>query len=166
MWGQCWNDFNKCISRHFSQMSEKAEGWWGHVRSNDRNDILSVTIYWLACIPTLYFPQHKLKSHMLRTRNQSAFSPHSTELSTNTWYKPSLFPKIIMAAVNDTQVAKWKAYFDPKMFPGNLNIDRRKCKRTVPMQVLSLGLSRTGTACKYSRPNLVPSVSRIWLRRV
>ncbi|KUJ11455.1 uncharacterized protein LY89DRAFT_758083 [Mollisia scopiformis] len=32
------------------------------------------------------------------------------------------------------------------MFPGNLNIDRRKCKRTVPMQVLSLGMSRTGTA--------------------
>jgi hypothetical protein len=52
-----------------------------------------------------------------------------------------------MAKIDESQLAKWKAYFDPKMFPGNLNIDRSKCKRTVPMQVLNLGMSRTGTAC-------------------
>lgn len=28
------------------------------------------------------------------------------------------------------------------------NIDRRKCRRVVPMEVLSLGYSRTGTMCK------------------
>ena len=28
----------------------------------------------------------------------------------------------------------------------NTNIDRRKCSRVVPMQVLSLGMGRTGTA--------------------
>jgi hypothetical protein len=27
------------------------------------------------------------------------------------------------------------------------NIDRRKCSRIVPMRVLALGLSRTGTEC-------------------
>lgn len=28
------------------------------------------------------------------------------------------------------------------------DIDRRKCRREVPMQVLALGLCRTGTDCK------------------
>lgn len=28
-------------------------------------------------------------------------------------------------------------------------IDRRKCRRVVPMQVLCLGASRTGTECKH-----------------
>jgi hypothetical protein len=60
-----------------------------------------------------------------------------------------------MAVVDDAQLAKWKAYFDPKMFPGDLNIDRRKCQRTVPMQVLNLGVSRTGTACEDPIPGVV-----------
>jgi len=34
----------------------------------------------------------------------------------------------------------------PELFQKDLNIDRRTCKRVVPMQVLALGMSRTGTA--------------------
>jgi hypothetical protein len=29
------------------------------------------------------------------------------------------------------------------------NIDRRGCKRIVPMEILSLGMGRTGTMCKF-----------------
>jgi len=36
----------------------------------------------------------------------------------------------------------------PELFQSDLNIDRRKCTRTVPMEVLALGMSRTGTSCK------------------
>ena len=36
----------------------------------------------------------------------------------------------------------------PYFFKPDQNINRRLCTRTVPMQVLSLGMSRTGTACK------------------
>lgn len=32
--------------------------------------------------------------------------------------------------------------------PDTTNIDRRKCSRTVPMEVLVLGCSRTATTCK------------------
>lgn len=39
----------------------------------------------------------------------------------------------------------------PELFQPDLNIDRRQCKRTVPMQVLALGMSRTGTSCKSFR---------------
>lgn len=35
------------------------------------------------------------------------------------------------------------------IFTNDTNIDRRKCDRTVPMKVLSLGVGRTGTACEY-----------------
>jgi hypothetical protein len=34
------------------------------------------------------------------------------------------------------------------IFTNDTDIDRRQCKRTVPMRVLALGLGRTGTACK------------------
>ncbi|KAJ4180862.1 hypothetical protein NW767_013417 [Fusarium falciforme] len=34
----------------------------------------------------------------------------------------------------------------PELFQPDLNIDRRKCTRTVPMEVLALGMSRTGTS--------------------
>ena len=36
----------------------------------------------------------------------------------------------------------------PELFQSDAKIDRRSCKRVIPMQVLSLGFSRTGTACK------------------
>ena len=36
----------------------------------------------------------------------------------------------------------------PQMFLPDSNIDRRKCKREVPMEVLNLGFPRTGTACR------------------
>ncbi|KIX03408.1 uncharacterized protein Z518_06960 [Rhinocladiella mackenziei CBS 650.93] len=35
--------------------------------------------------------------------------------------------------------------FDPKIIQHALDVDRRKCRRVVPMKVLVLGLSRTGT---------------------
>lgn len=38
----------------------------------------------------------------------------------------------------------------PELFIPDSNIDRRTCKRVVPMQVLSLGMSRTGTNCTCS----------------
>lgn len=38
----------------------------------------------------------------------------------------------------------------PELFQPDLNIDRRQCKRVVPMEVLALGMSRTGTSCKSS----------------
>lgn len=34
------------------------------------------------------------------------------------------------------------------VFTSDTDIDRRKCRRVVPMKVLILGLGRTGTACK------------------
>lgn len=34
------------------------------------------------------------------------------------------------------------------IFTADTDIDRRQCKRVVPMRVLALGLGRTGTACK------------------
>lgn len=34
------------------------------------------------------------------------------------------------------------------IFTSDTDIDKRQCKRTVPMKVLILGLGRTGTACK------------------
>lgn len=36
----------------------------------------------------------------------------------------------------------------PELFQPDANIDRRTCRRTIPMEVLSLGLSRTGTTCE------------------
>lgn len=33
------------------------------------------------------------------------------------------------------------------VFTDDTCIDRRKCRRTVPMKVLALGVGRTGTAC-------------------
>jgi hypothetical protein len=39
----------------------------------------------------------------------------------------------------------------PELFVPDQNINRRKCKRVVPLQVMSLGMSRTGTACKSSQ---------------
>lgn len=38
----------------------------------------------------------------------------------------------------------------PELFLPDAHIDRRKCKRVVPMKVLSLGMPRTGTACTSS----------------
>jgi hypothetical protein len=35
------------------------------------------------------------------------------------------------------------------IFTADTDIDRRQCKRVVPMRVLALGLGRTGTACKF-----------------
>ena len=36
----------------------------------------------------------------------------------------------------------------PEMYSPDAGIDRHKRKRVVPMEVLSLGMSRTGTACR------------------
>ncbi|PVH74649.1 hypothetical protein DL98DRAFT_603387 [Cadophora sp. DSE1049] len=36
-----------------------------------------------------------------------------------------------------------------ELFSGDQNIDRQKCKRVVPLQVLNLSMPRTGTMCKY-----------------
>jgi len=38
-----------------------------------------------------------------------------------------------------------------EMFSGDKNIDRQKCKRIVPLEVLNLSMPRTGTMCMYSR---------------
>lgn len=35
------------------------------------------------------------------------------------------------------------------IFTADTDIDRRQCKRTVPMRVMCLGLGRTGTACEW-----------------
>jgi hypothetical protein len=35
------------------------------------------------------------------------------------------------------------------IFTNDTDINRRECRRVVPMRVLALGLGRTGTACKY-----------------
>ena len=40
----------------------------------------------------------------------------------------------------------------PELFVEDRDIDRRNCKRVVPMTVLSLGMPRTGTACQPSLP--------------
>lgn len=37
---------------------------------------------------------------------------------------------------------------DPLGMTNLTNIDRRMCHRVVPMKVLGMGLSRTGTSCK------------------
>lgn len=34
------------------------------------------------------------------------------------------------------------------IFTHDTDINRRECRRVVPMRVLALGLGRTGTACK------------------
>jgi hypothetical protein len=36
----------------------------------------------------------------------------------------------------------------PELFRPDQNVDRRTCERVIPMKVLSLGISRTGTACE------------------
>lgn len=38
----------------------------------------------------------------------------------------------------------------PELFMPQTNIDRRQCKRVVPMEVMNLGFPRTGTMCKSS----------------
>lgn len=40
------------------------------------------------------------------------------------------------------------------------NIDRRNAKRVVPLKLLCLGLSRTGTACEHTQA-LIPSSRRV-----
>jgi hypothetical protein len=35
----------------------------------------------------------------------------------------------------------------PELFVQETDVDRHTCKRVVPMEVLSLGMSRTGTSC-------------------
>lgn len=42
----------------------------------------------------------------------------------------------------------------PELFQPDANIDRRTCVRTMPMEVLGLGLSRTGTTCESLRCEL------------
>lgn len=37
---------------------------------------------------------------------------------------------------------------DPAAFAIATNIDRRTCTRTVPLKVICLGLSRSGTSCE------------------
>ncbi|KAJ4217652.1 hypothetical protein NW759_008963 [Fusarium solani] len=53
----------------------------------------------------------------------------------------------------------------PELFRPDLNIDRRKCTRTVPMEVLALGMSRTGTSCNDATsphdPRLQRSIPRL-----
>lgn len=46
----------------------------------------------------------------------------------------------------------------PELFQPDANIDRRTCVRTMPMEVLGLGLSRTGTTCESLRYELTLSV--------
>jgi len=36
----------------------------------------------------------------------------------------------------------------PELFMPQTNIDRRQCKRVVPMEVMNLGFPRTGIMCK------------------
>lgn len=36
----------------------------------------------------------------------------------------------------------------PELYMPETNIDRRRCKRVVPMEVMNLGFPRTGTMCK------------------
>ena len=36
----------------------------------------------------------------------------------------------------------------PELFLPQTDIDRRQCKRVVPMEVMNLGFPRTGTMCK------------------
>lgn len=45
------------------------------------------------------------------------------------------------------------------VFTSDTDIDRRQCKRKVPMKVLILGLGRTGTACASSPPAINPPIS-------
>jgi hypothetical protein len=40
------------------------------------------------------------------------------------------------------------------IFTADTDIDRRQCKREVPMRVLALGLGRTGTACNSCIPKV------------
>ena len=40
------------------------------------------------------------------------------------------------------------------IFTADTDIDRRQCKRVVPMRVLALGLGRTGTACEFPKLNI------------
>lgn len=51
----------------------------------------------------------------------------------------------------------------PELFRPDLDIDRRKCTRTVPMQVLALGMSRTGTSCKFDKQT--SSISKLPLTK-
>lgn len=44
--------------------------------------------------------------------------------------------------------AKYKSRPITDVFTTDTDVNRRNCKRTVPMKVLILGLGRTGTACK------------------
>ena len=41
---------------------------------------------------------------------------------------------------------------DPRALPYATNIDRRLCKREVPLRVIALGLPRTGTSCESAYP--------------
>lgn len=45
--------------------------------------------------------------------------------------------------------ANYKSKPITDIFTNDSDINRRKCRRVVPMKVLILGLGRTGTACKY-----------------
>ena len=56
----------------------------------------------------------------------------------------------------------FSANYTPKpitdVFTSDTDINRRECRRTVPMKVLLLGLGRTGTACTSNpRSQLPPS---------
>jgi hypothetical protein len=62
------------------------------------------------------------------------------------------------ADMNDPRMVR---AMHPEMYVPDEGIDRHQCKRVVPMEVLSLGLSRTGTACKRSSPNSTLLVDRV-----
>jgi hypothetical protein len=51
------------------------------------------------------------------------------------------------------------------IFTNDTDINRRECRRVVPMRVLALGVGRTGTACK-SQPPLatITCVHKLTLR--
>jgi len=64
-------------------------------------------------------------------------------------YRIVFRPRYTLQVMDSPPASKQKfAPGDPAALPHQTDIDRRKCHRVVPLKVIGLGLSRSGTACK------------------
>ncbi|TVY80706.1 hypothetical protein LSUE1_G003579 [Lachnellula suecica] len=73
----------------------------------------------------------------------AAHHQFGTSAFDSAYAKPLIQNHKRLTAKMDTKTAEET---HPYLFHSDQGIDRRVCKRTVPMQVLSLDMSRTGTA--------------------
>jgi hypothetical protein len=98
---------------------------------------------------------YKFSTQNIHTHTKGS-THHTKDQQTGHSSSPSLFlyslglKSMTPSVPPETETEKTKSLKDkyPEIY-AQTNIDRRGCKRIVPMEILSLGMGRTGTMCKF-----------------